>query len=916
MFGLPVGGGGGIGILFSRDTGAVVMPGIDGADRTDASNKAIFLDYAFRNGESWYRFVNGTLGREADNGELYLITGFDKTNSWENAVIYNNSATTSCSLAFTTGGLGAEGRLWLSKTTSEGASLSHRYSADETLHNQSLFVRGFRISVRQGVRFRLGSKIKVVSTYKDSLGETLEKVPGGPPFAGASPSASRWFSGNTAGENSASPPGSASSMSDSDSESGLEDSESEGTGDESVTSTEEDEYIPNSRVYHPLVAINKHIMKTRRDATITITHDDDWISLLDDEQDGNLSDSTLISRVQRRMSVIVSHDGHATIVKKDSRADSPDIEMMDLAGQDTPEGLDTPDPSQIEAYHARPRTSGAWSDSRNQLCSRSTTIVGLRHGDQGEPTAQQELCATNEEAPRFTSSSTGPPVGNPRAPQFDEISPGLANGAVEGDRECRDAQSPVDWEGSDYVTPCEESLTSEICNPNHKSDWRSQSGSPTFSLCPSPTLVDNRRLYGKEGTEVVEEVGTKEVFRDVVKGRKSWKTLKGGEMVWPPELEAALLEGLASYQPDDSRETRLLGRYISAYIYQKTGKQRTAKQVGSRLQQLRDTCGTKKLQHLLSPGRNRAPNPASKAYQYNSLHRYGLPSESHSSSDNSALNSPVSETLDTASGQNLSTPVFTIYIPPGTSYDSRFLSEDSSSTSSIGAETRPRSIQELDPTLTFTSYSSLDRSARSFFEVHHSRKQLVHREDCPLQPSQLSGADEEGRYLYSTPLVPGFWDTICNDADPTEYTIKHDVVKDVASNASPLFSAVYKFRYPMDANARRDRASSSSDFNIRTSHPTFDRTFPFECSNGTDKSFGSLSGVTYSNPEIGPLFDSSCYQNSGSVSPRSEFNPVEYVRQGSGSTEAPSTWFLSPASRPTHVSAACSLGPTATGWLA
>jgi transcriptional enhancer factor len=36
---------------------------------------------------------------------------------------------------------------------------------------------------------------------------------------------------------------------------------------------------------------------------------------------------------------------------------------------------------------------------------------------------------------------------------------------------------------------------------------------------------------------------THDVFQSIVKGRKSWKTLRGGEIVWPPELEAALLEG-------------------------------------------------------------------------------------------------------------------------------------------------------------------------------------------------------------------------------------------------------------------------------------------------------------------------------------------------------------------------------------
>jgi len=34
-------------------------------------------------------------------------------------------------------------------------------------------------------------------------------------------------------------------------------------------------------------------------------------------------------------------------------------------------------------------------------------------------------------------------------------------------------------------------------------------------------------------------------------------------------------------------------RFISEYIQRTTGKHRTAKQVGSRLQQLRDTCNAK-----------------------------------------------------------------------------------------------------------------------------------------------------------------------------------------------------------------------------------------------------------------------------------------------------------------------------------
>ena len=129
-------------------------------------------------------------------------------------------------------------------------------------------------------------------------------------------------------------------------------------------------------------------------------------------------------------------------------------------------------------------------------------------------------------------------------------------------------------------------------------------------------------ISGPTSSDVADPSGpnqqTQDVFQKIVKGRKSWKTLRGvTEAVWPPPLEAALIQGsrdrfshdkeakvdllhflgLENYRPDDSRETRLLGRFpmrnkfISDYIFQVTGKRRTAKQVGSRLQQLRDSCG-------------------------------------------------------------------------------------------------------------------------------------------------------------------------------------------------------------------------------------------------------------------------------------------------------------------------------------
>ena len=60
------------------------------------------------------------------------------------------------------------------------------------------------------------------------------------------------------------------------------------------------------------------------------------------------------------------------------------------------------------------------------------------------------------------------------------------------------------------------------------------------------------------------------------------------------------LSGLEKYKPSESKSTRTFGRFpmrnkfVADYIYDKTQVRRTPKQVGSRIQQLRDTPTGKK----------------------------------------------------------------------------------------------------------------------------------------------------------------------------------------------------------------------------------------------------------------------------------------------------------------------------------
>ena len=54
----------------------------NGAYHEDLLNFHKFQKIASQNAENWYRFAIGSCGRAIGNGELRLVTGCDKTNSW------------------------------------------------------------------------------------------------------------------------------------------------------------------------------------------------------------------------------------------------------------------------------------------------------------------------------------------------------------------------------------------------------------------------------------------------------------------------------------------------------------------------------------------------------------------------------------------------------------------------------------------------------------------------------------------------------------------------------------------------------------------------------------------------------------------------------------------------------------------
>ncbi|KAI0689728.1 hypothetical protein BC835DRAFT_227415 [Cytidiella melzeri] len=294
--------------------------------------------------------------------------------------------------------------------------------------------------------------------------------------------------------------------------------------------------------------------------------------------------------------------------------------------------------------------------------------------------------------------------------------------------------------------------------------------------------------------------GTSEAIQTIVTGRKCWKTIKGkGEVVWPPRLEAALVQGLERYRPVDTRSARALGRFpmrnkfISDYIFELTGQRRTPKQVGSRLQQLRDTCEDDPL-----PARHDA---------------------SAASPDIRPSPSPPRDFVN-------------LYVLPPHSPWTNVASTSASSLDNI-----PRPLRQINPAVTFRSAKALSaystcRVLRNGQEVFKERTSL----DLTQTQAQLSthyGSEHEYLFLYTTTLVPGYWQSLCDCADIGAYSIVQDIIRtpcppsssglaaSTSLSSSPimpqdaaedvLFSVVYQFLIGNPNSPPQSPLSSNGD---------------------------------------------------------------------------------------------------------
>lgn len=122
---------------------------------------------------AWYNFVNGELGLETPNGSLYLVTGSDKATTWGLAAVSHGSSSNSVALRFAAAMVEANASYSFSwekrcdATVRTGPDIGEGV---ESLKDQSVFIRGFKIMIREGAMAKWKGAVKVTSTQDSERG--------------------------------------------------------------------------------------------------------------------------------------------------------------------------------------------------------------------------------------------------------------------------------------------------------------------------------------------------------------------------------------------------------------------------------------------------------------------------------------------------------------------------------------------------------------------------------------------------------------------------------------------------------------------------------------------------------------------------------------------------------------------------
>ncbi|KAJ7173443.1 hypothetical protein C8R46DRAFT_1082814 [Mycena filopes] len=262
--------------------------------------------------------------------------------------------------------------------------------------------------------------------------------------------------------------------------------------------------------------------------------------------------------------------------------------------------------------------------------------------------------------------------------------------------------------------------------------------------------------------------------------RRCWKKTKERlEGVWSPVLETALLDALEKYRPTTNNNNRLLlrfprrNRFISDFIFSATGTRRTAKQVGSRLQQMRETCSDARILRLISRREFSEPELDAEATTSTPIELVS-PISSASDLSDSEVEAGIPNTFVTIELVPPSRPSGS-HDPRSPAMQSQIITTNQQS---VLLE-YPLDIANTNPLLTFSTARKISTSRHySHFQLFlgdvfaHSevtRLAFVETAAAPTSPGQ--------QHTYSTNLIPLFWAHLCRTAQLFQCVIIQDIMK-------------------------------------------------------------------------------------------------------------------------------------------
>ncbi|KIK49990.1 hypothetical protein GYMLUDRAFT_266261 [Collybiopsis luxurians FD-317 M1] len=235
----------GLSFTSSASQGAVlIMP--EGGRKEDHEQHQKFAQYAVEYAHAWYQHVED-LGLGISNGSMYLVTGCDKTRAWGVASFTNVHPESPVFLDFRPLSTAENQRQIYRFTRSDSATSAS--GADNIFNAQSgcVFLRGFRIAIQKR------SSRRTLKTICKSFMRAANISPG------------QWKS--------------------------------------KKNNHFKNNFSTSSQVYHPSDAINRWILNNYPWVDVAITHDNDWVAVIQQTDCEFPPDKVLVQRLSKHLHI-------------------------------------------------------------------------------------------------------------------------------------------------------------------------------------------------------------------------------------------------------------------------------------------------------------------------------------------------------------------------------------------------------------------------------------------------------------------------------------------------------------------------------------------------------------------------------------------------------------------------------------